>query len=193
MKVAVLIWDDRTSVKMAGLSAGMLHTHDEETHTYFQGTNVSVGKSLRCGFSPGASSRCQPALPQCMSLPDGTSAQPVHQLADQVDGVCCWHDLLDLLPAAKTAVAHSHPLHGHLSELLCPINLCSEGCWCGRGSAQQKNFLKGITAATNFTHHQASAILHVSESTQLCVAGAAICQCDRHSCSGACRFEWWTA
>jgi hypothetical protein len=47
-KVCVLIWDDRTSKKVMGLSGGMLHTHDEETHAYFQGTNVSVGKSLRC-------------------------------------------------------------------------------------------------------------------------------------------------
>jgi len=28
------------------------------------------------------------------------------------------------------------------------------GWWCDRGSNIQKNFLKGITAATNFTHHQ---------------------------------------
>jgi len=48
VKVCVLIWDDRTSVNMAGMKAGMLHTHDEETHTFFQGTGVSVGKSLRC-------------------------------------------------------------------------------------------------------------------------------------------------
>ncbi len=34
--------------QVMGLSGGMLHTHDEETHQYFQGTNVSVGKSLRC-------------------------------------------------------------------------------------------------------------------------------------------------
>ena len=47
-KVCVLIWDDRTSKKVMGLSGGMLHTHDEETHAYFEGTNVSVGKSLRC-------------------------------------------------------------------------------------------------------------------------------------------------
>jgi phospholipase D1/2 len=76
--VCVLIWDDRTSVKMAGLSAGMLHTHDEETHNFFQGTGVSVGKSLR-------------------------------------------------------------------------------------GSSRQKNFLKGITAATNFTHHQKVVCLDVPD------------------------------
>lgn len=46
--MCVLIWDDRTSKKVMGLSGGMLHTHDEETHAYFEGTNVSVGKSLRC-------------------------------------------------------------------------------------------------------------------------------------------------
>ena len=45
--MCVLIWDDRTSKKVMGLSGGMLHTHDEETHAYFEGTNVSVGKSLR--------------------------------------------------------------------------------------------------------------------------------------------------
>lgn len=50
-KVCVLIWDDRTSKKVMGLSGGMLHTHDEETHAYFEGTNVSVGKSLRCSLS----------------------------------------------------------------------------------------------------------------------------------------------
>ena len=56
VKVSVLIWDDRTSVNMAGLTSGMLHTHDEETHNFFQGTSVSVGKSLRCAFGtlPGA-------------------------------------------------------------------------------------------------------------------------------------------
>lgn len=33
--------------QVMGLSGGMLHTHDEETHTFFQGTKISVGKSLR--------------------------------------------------------------------------------------------------------------------------------------------------
>lgn len=46
--MCVLIWDDRTSKNVMGLESGMLHTHDEETFNYFQGTGVSVGKSLRC-------------------------------------------------------------------------------------------------------------------------------------------------
>mmetsp|Transcript_9813 Transcript_9813/g.29512 ORF Transcript_9813/g.29512 Transcript_9813/m.29512 type:complete len:978 (-) Transcript_9813:2047-4980(-) len=74
VRCMVLIWDDRTSVKVPGLSGGLLSTHDEETHDFFNNTGVHVGKSLR-------------------------------------------------------------------------------------GSTQQKNFLKGITTSTNFTHHQKVVVL----------------------------------
>lgn len=43
VRCMVLIWDDRTSVKVPGLAGavgGMLSTHDEETLIYFQNTGA---------------------------------------------------------------------------------------------------------------------------------------------------------
>lgn len=41
VRVMVLIWDDRSSVKIGKTTVGgMLATHDEETELYFQDTGV---------------------------------------------------------------------------------------------------------------------------------------------------------
>lgn len=50
----VLIWDDRTSVKVPGLSGGLLSTHDEETHDFFNNTGMSRSDSWARSPAGGA-------------------------------------------------------------------------------------------------------------------------------------------